>query len=69
MAPLTAKDKCFNKTFEAGKGSKCLANDQEFPLTKWKKNTLNNFIRKLDKKKCSRPARKRSARTWGQIHE
>jgi len=36
--------------FEAGKGLKCLANNARISVENWKKNTLNDFIRKLDKK-------------------
>jgi len=43
MAPLTAKDKCFNKTLEAGKGSKCLANDARISIDKVEEKHLEQF--------------------------
>ena len=33
--------------FEAGEGWECWQIMREFPLRNWKKNTLNDFIRKL----------------------
>jgi len=43
--------------FEAGKGLKCLANDARISVKNWKKNTLDDFIRKLDKIDGSRPGK------------
>jgi len=40
---------------EAGKGLKCLANDARISVKNWKKNTLNDFITKVDKTKSSLP--------------
>jgi len=41
--------------FEAGEGWECWQIMREFPLRNWKKNTLNDFIRKLVEMKGLQP--------------
>jgi len=56
--------------FKAGKGLKCLANNARISVKTGKKNTLNNFIRKLDKTEGSRPgSSERSAHDLLEIHQ
>ena len=49
MAPLTAEDRSLIKCLRLEKGWNALRMMQEFPLRKWKKSTLNDLIRKIDK--------------------
>ena len=71
MAPLTAEDRCLMKYLRLEKGWNALQMMREFSSRKWKKNTLNDLIRKIDKTgssdRASGSGRPRSARTHKNI--
>ena len=71
MARLTTEDRSLIKCLRMEKGWNALRMMQEFPLRKWKKSTLNDLIRKIDKTgsadRASVSGRPRSARVQENI--
>jgi len=49
MAPLTNEDKILIKTLRTEKGWGAFRLMRKFPSRKWKKSTLYNFIKQIDK--------------------